>query len=252
LGGEFGWIRPVFSGKRPFDAFYLYSDFGKLFLAAAIRNPMKPKYAFLFVLNVLISVGLAFTVVALFAQKEQKVREIQELQDLQRAERQKAIKAREEGEVQKQFETQVKQESQKQSDARKIGMINDNLDKIDVRLKKVLDEPSGYADETKSQRDTQEELLRQLAHCARTEIGLMVGEMQNAGFTNNAVLQENLNTFFRSYEDKIHDDHMSYDYIDLGLPNIDHKKQLDVDSANAFQSAIAARRAIHNLKQKPK
>jgi hypothetical protein len=155
-------------------------------------------------------------------------------------------------EAQKQFETQIKQESQKQSDAKKISVINDYLDKIDVRLKKVLDEPSGYADETKSQRDTQEELLRQLAHCARTEIGFMVGEMQDAGFTNNAVLQENLNVFFRSYEDKIHDEHMSYDYIDLGLQNIDHKKQLDADSANAFQSAITARRNIHNLKPKSK
>ncbi len=213
---------------------------------------MKPKYAFIFALNVLISIGLAFAVVALFAQKEQKAREIQELQDQQRAERQKLIKAREEEDTQRQFEAQMKQESQKQTEARKISAINDNLDKVDARLKKVLDEPSGYADETKSQRDTQEELLRQLAHCARTEIGLMVVEMQNAGFTNNAVLQENLNVFFQSYEDKIHDDHMSYDYIDLGLQNIDHKKQLDTDSANAFQLAVAAKRAIHNLKQKPK
>jgi len=213
---------------------------------------MKPKYAFIFVLNALISVGLAFAVVVLFSKEQQKERDIQELQDQQRAERQKLVKAREEEDTQKQFEAQMKQESQKQTEARKSSAINDNLDKIDVRLKKVLDEPSGYADETKSQRDTQEELLRQLARCARTEIGLMAVEMQNAGFTNNAVLQDNLNTFFRSYEDKIHDDHMSYDYIDLGLQNIDHKKQLDADSANAFQSAVAAKRAIHNLKQKSK
>lgn len=213
---------------------------------------MKPKYAFIFALNLLISIGLAFGVVVLFSKEQQKERDIQALLDQDRQERQKAIKEREEMEAQKQFETQIKQESQKQSDAKKTSLINDYLDKIDVRLKKVLDEPSGYADETKSQRDTQEELLRQLARCARTEIGFMVAEMQDVGFTNSAVLQENLNVFFRSYEDKIHDEHMSYDYIDLGLQNIDHKKQLDTDSANAFQSAIAARRAIHNLKPKSK
>jgi hypothetical protein len=245
-------VWPVFHGKQASGAFCLYSDFGKLFFAAAIRHSMKPKYAFIFILNILISVGLVFAVIALFAQKEEKVREIQELQDQQRAERQRIIKEREEGEAQKQFEAQMKQENQKQTEARKIAAINDNLDKIDMRLKKVMDEPSGYADETKSQRDTQEELLRQLAHCARTEIGLMVVEMQNVGFTNNAPLQENLNIFFKSYEDKIHDDHMSYDYIDLGLQNIDHKKELDADSARAFQSAAAARRAIHSLKQKSK
>ena len=213
---------------------------------------MKPKYAFIFALNLLISVGLAFAWVVEFSKEQQKERDIQELQDQQRQDRQKAIKAREEGEAQMQFETQMKQESQKQATARKIGVINDNLDNIDARLRKVLDEPSGYADETKSQRDTQEELLRQLAHCARTEIGLMVIEMQNAGFTNNAALQENLNAFFRNYEDKIHDEHISYDYIDLGLQNGDHKKELDAESAQLVQAAFAAKRAIHNLKQNPK
>src|ERR1700690_1048627 len=106
---------------------------------------MKPKYAFIFALNLLISVGLAFAWVVEFSKEQQKERDIQELQDQQRQERQKAIKAREEGEAQKQFETQMKQESQKQAEARKMGVINDNLDKIDARLKKVLDEPSGYA-----------------------------------------------------------------------------------------------------------
>jgi hypothetical protein len=211
---------------------------------------MKPKYAFIFVLNVLVSVGLAFAVVALFSQKEAKVREIQELQDKERQELQKAIKEREEGEAQKEFEAQRKQETQKQVQAGKVSTINENLDKIDVRLKKVLDEPSGYADETKTQRDTQEELLRQLAHCARTEIRVMVQEMQNAGFANTAALQQNLDVFFRSYEDKIHDEHISYDYIDLGLQNGDHKKQLDAESAQLQQAAYAAKRAIHNLKLK--
>src|ERR1700690_3002978 len=162
---------------------------------------MKPKYAFIFVLNLLISVALAGLVVVLFSKEQEKERFIQELQDQQQLERQKAVKARQEGEDQKQFEAQIKLESKKQLEAKKTGTINDDLDKIDVRLKRVLDEPSGYADETKTQRDTQEELLRQLAHCARTEIGVMVMEMQNAGFTNNAVLQENLNAFFRNYDD---------------------------------------------------
>jgi hypothetical protein len=209
---------------------------------------MKPKYAFIFVLNILVSIGLAFAVIALFAQKEEKVREIQELQDQQRAERQKAIKEREAGEVQKQFETQVKLESQKQLEARKISTINDDLDKIDARLKRILDEPSGYADETKTQRNTQEELLRQLAHCAKTEIGILVVEMHGAGFASDAVLQENLDAFFRNYDDKIHDEHLSYDYIDLGFQDSDHKKALDAESAKLLQAAFVNKRAIHNLK----
>ena len=212
---------------------------------------MKPKYAFIFALNLLISIGLAFVAVVLFSKEQQKERDIQDLQDQQQLERQKAVKAREEGEAQKQFEAQIKFESQKQLEAKKTSTINDDLDKIDARLKRVLDEPSGYADETKTQRDTQEELLRQLAHCAKTEIGIMVVEMQNAGFANNAVLQQNLDVFFRSYEDKIHDEHMSYDYIDLGLQNGDSKKELDAESAQLLQTAFAAKRAIHNLKQSP-
>lgn len=213
---------------------------------------MKPKYAFIFVLNLLVSIGLAFAWVVEFSKEQQKERDIQELQDQQRAEQQKLIKAREEEDTQKEFEAQMKQETQKQAEARKVNTINDNLDKIDARLKKVLDEPSGYADETKAQRDTQEELLRQLARCARTEIGLVVVEMQNAGFSNNVVLQQNLDVFFRSYDDKIHDEHISYDYIDLGLQNGDSKKELDAESAQLLQTAYVAKRAIHNLKQNSK
>ena len=67
-----------------------------------------------------------------------------------------------------------------------MHMINDDLDKIDSRLKRVIDQPSGFTDETKAQRDTQEELLLQLASCAKTEIGVVVMEMQSLGFTNNA------------------------------------------------------------------
>ena len=213
---------------------------------------MKPRYAFIFVLNLIVSIGLAFAVVVLFSKEQQKERDIQALLDQQRSDQQKLVKAREEEDTQKEFEAQRKQESQKQLEARKIRDINDALDKIDARLKKVLDEPSGYADETKAQRDTQEELLRQLAHCARTEIGLMVTEMQDAGFTNNTVLQENLDTFFQSYENKIHDEHISYDYIDLGLQNGDHKRELDEESAQLVQVAFNAKRAIHNLRQNPK
>jgi hypothetical protein len=210
---------------------------------------MKPKYAFIFVLNLLISVALAGLAVVLFSKEQEKERYIQELQDQQQLERQRAVKARQEGEDQKQFEAQIKLESKRQLEAKKTSTINDDLDKIDVRLKRVLDEPSGYADETKTQRDTQEELLRQLAHCARTEIGVLVVEMQSAGFTNDVVLQQNLDAFFRNYEAKIHDEHISYDYTDLGLANIDHKKELDADSAKSLQAAFAAKRAIRNLKQ---
>ncbi len=158
---------------------------------------MKPKYAFIFALNLLVSIGLAFVVVVLFSKEQQKERDIQELQDQQQLERQKEAKARQEGETQKQFEAQIKLEAQQQLAAKNTSLINSDLDKIDARLKRVLDEPSGYADETKTQRDTQEELLRQLAHCAKTEIGLLVVEMQNAGFTEAVILQQNLDAFFQ-------------------------------------------------------
>ena len=161
-------------------------------------------------------------------------------------------KCRRKKRAQKQFEAQIKLEAQKRLEAKNNQKINDDLDKIDARLKRVLDQPSGYTDETKAQRDTQEELLRQLASCAKTEIGVLAVEMQSLGFTNNAALQENLDAFFRDHEDKIHNERLSYDYIDLGLRDSDHKREKDAESAKALQAAFAAKRAIHNLKQTPK
>lgn len=213
---------------------------------------MKPKYAFLFALNLLISVVLAGLVVVLFSKEQEKERFIQTLQEQQQLERQKAVKARQEGEAQEQFEEQMKLKGQKALEVKNASLINNDLDKIDACLKRVLDEPSGYANETKTQRDTQEELLRQLAHCAKTEIGLLMVEMKSVGFSGGAAVQQNLDVFFSSYEDKIHDEHLSYDYLDLGMANNDHKKELDAESAKLLQAAYAAKRAIHNLQQNPK
>ena len=213
---------------------------------------MKPSHIFILVLNLLISLALACFIVRLFADLQEKDRVIQELQAQKQTEGQKALKAQKEDEAQKQFEAQIKLEAQKQLEAKNIRKIDDDLDKIDARLKRVLDQPSGYTDETKAQRDTQEELLRQLASCAKTEIGVLAVEMQSLGFTNDAALQENLGAFFRNYEDKIHEERLSYDYIDLGLRDSDHKKEKDAESAKSLQAAFAAKRAIHNLKQNPK
>lgn len=209
---------------------------------------MKPKYAFIFAFSIIITICLAVLAGILFSKEQEQERLILELQDQQQAAQQKVAKARLEEDAQKQFEAQVKLEAHKQLEARNISLINDDLDKIDARLKRVLDEPSGYANETKTQRDTQEELLRQLAQCANTEIGVLAAQMQDAGFTNLVVLQENLDAFFRSYDDKIHDEHLSYDYIDLGMGDNDHKKELDAESAKLLQAAFASKRAIHNLK----
>jgi len=213
---------------------------------------MKPGHIFILVLNLLITLALACFIVRLFANLQEKDRIIQELQAQKQVDGQKALKAQKEEEAQKQFDAQIKLEAQKQLEAKKMRMVNDDLDKIDARLKRVLDQPSGFADETKTQRDTQEELLRQLASCARTEIGVLAVEMQSLGFTNDAALQENLNAFFRNHEDKIHEERLSYDYIDLGLRDSDHKKQKDAESAKSSQAAFAAERAIHSLKQNPK
>src|ERR1700690_4305047 len=210
---------------------------------------MKRSLMFILGLNLLISLALACFIGRLFADLQEKDRVIQELQAQKQTEGQKALKVQKEEEAQKQFEAQIKLEAQKQLEAKKIRKINDDLDKIDGRLKRVLDQPSGYTDETKAQRDTQEELLRQLANCAKTEIGVLAMEMHSLGFTNDAALQENLDTFFRSHEDKIHEERISYDYIDLGLRDSDHKKEKDAEFAKALQAAFAAKRAIHNLKQ---
>ncbi|MGA2180171.1 MAG: hypothetical protein ABSH15_11390 [Verrucomicrobiota bacterium] len=212
---------------------------------------MKPSHIFILVLNLLVTLALVCFIVRLFVNLQEKDRVIQELQAQKQVEGQKALKAQKEEEVQKQFEAQIKLEAQKELEAKKMRMINDDLDKIDGRLKRVLDQPSGYADETKAQRDTQEELLQQFASCAKTEIGVLAVEMQSLGFTNDAALQENLGAFFRNYEDKIHEERLSYDYIDLGLRDSDHKKEKDAESAKSLQAAFAAKRAIHNLKQNP-
>ena len=209
---------------------------------------MKPSHIFILVLNLLVTLALACVVVLLYSNGQEKDRTIQELKAQKQVEGQKAALAQKEVEAQKQFEAQIKLEAQKQLEAKNLQKINDDLDKIDARLKKVLDVPSGYADETKAQRDTQEELLRQLANCAKTEIEVLAVEMQNVGFANDAALRENLDKFVKNYENKIHDERLSYDYIDLGLRDSDHKKEKDAESAKSLQAAFAAKRAIHNLK----
>jgi septal ring factor EnvC (AmiA/AmiB activator) len=213
---------------------------------------MKPSHIFILVLNLLITLALVCVVILLFSNGQEKDRIIQELKAQQQVDGQKSLKAQKEEEAQKQFEAQIKLEAQQQVAVKKMRMINDDLDKIDARLKRVLDQPSGYTDETKAQRDTQEELLLQLASCAKTEIGVLAVEMQSLGFTNDAALQENLDAFFRNHEDKIHAERLSYDYIEMGFRDSDHKKQLDAESAKSLQAAFAARRAIHNLKQNSK
>jgi hypothetical protein len=213
---------------------------------------MKPGHIFILVLNLLVTLALVCVVVLQYSSGQEKDRVIQELRAQQAVDGQKALKAQKEEETQKQFDAQIKLEAQKQVEAKDRRKVNDDLDTIDARLKRVLDQSSGFADETKAQRDTQEELLRQFASCAKTEIGILAEEMQNLGFTNNAALQENLNAFFRNHEDKIHDERLSCDYVDMGFGDSDHKKELDAEAVKSSQAAFAARRAIHNLKQNQK
>jgi len=212
---------------------------------------MKPGQIFILVLNLLVTLVLVCVIARLYASGQEKDQLIQELQAQKQVDAQKALKAKQEEEVQKQFEAQIRLEEQKKIEAGKAARINDDLDKIDARLKKVLDAPSGYADETKAQRDTQEELLRQLASVTKTEIQILAVEMQNNGFTNDAALQGSLDHFFKNYEIKIHNERLSDDFIDLGFKDSDRKKELDAESAQSLQAAFAARRAIHNLKLNP-
>jgi hypothetical protein len=209
---------------------------------------MKPGQIFILVLNVLISIGLVCVVVRLFASGQEKDQRIQELLSQKQVDAKRALQMSQELETQKQFEAQIKLEDQKKIDAKNQRRIEDDLDKIDARLKRVLDQPSGYADETKAQRDTQEELLRQLANCAKTEIGIVLSEMQSLGFTNEAALQENLDAFLKHYEAKIHAERLSYDYIDLGFSDSNRKKELDAETTKALQAAFADKRAIRSLK----
>jgi hypothetical protein len=209
---------------------------------------MKPGHIFILVLNVLISIGLVCVVVRLFASGQEKDQRIQELLAQKQVDAKRTLQMSQELETQKQFEAQIKLEEQKKIDAKNQRRIEDDLDKVDARLKRVLDQPSGYADETKAQRDTQEELLRQLANCAKTEIGIVSAEMQSLGFTNEAALQENLDAFLKHYEAKIHAERLSYDYIDLGFSDSNRKKELDAETTKALQAAFADKRAIRNLK----
>lgn len=209
---------------------------------------MKPGQIFILVLNVLISIALVCVIVRLYAEGQEKDQTIQELRSQKQVDAKKAFQAQQEMESQKQFEEQLKLEEQKKLEARNQRRLEDDLEKIDTRLKRVLDQPSGYADENKAQRDTQEELLRQLANVAKTEISILAVEMQSVGFTNDAALQQHLDDFFKSYEDKIHAERLSYDYIELGFRDSDHKKGLDAESARSLQAAFAAKRAILNLK----
>ena len=209
---------------------------------------MKPSQIFILVLNALISLALLCVIVRLYASGQEKDHTILMLQSQKQIEAQKAAKAQQEEEAQKQFEAQVKLDEQRKLDAGKITRINDDLDRVGACLKKVLDVPSGFASESKAQRDTQEELLRQLAEAARTEIQMLSTEMQEAGFTNDAPLRENLDKFFQNYETKIHDERMSFDFVDLGFSDSDRKRQLDSESAESQEAAFAARRAVLNLK----
>jgi hypothetical protein len=210
---------------------------------------MKPGHIFILVLNLLVTLALACVVILQYSNGQEKDRTIQELKAQQIVDGQKALKDQKEEEAQKQFDAQIKLEAQRKVEANNRHKIGDDLDTIDARLKRVLDQPSGFTDETKAQRDTQEELLQQFASCAKTEIEILAEEMQNLGFTNNAALQENLKAFFRNHEDRIHDERLSYDYVDMGFGDSDHKKELDAEATKSLQAAIAARRAIHNLKQ---
>ena len=200
------------------------------------------------VLHILITLALAGAVVGLFLKVQEKEQIIQGLAARKQAEGEKAIAAKKEEEQQKQFEAQIQLDAQKQLAAGRIRTIDADLDKVDARLQRILDEPSGYTSETKAQRDTQEDLLLQLARCAKTEIGMMQAEMLDAGFTNRRALEENLGVFFANYETKIHDEHLSFDYIDLGLKDNDRKSELDAEAMKSLQAAFAAKRAIHNLK----
>ena len=209
---------------------------------------MKPSHIFILVLNVLISIGLVCVVVRLFASGQEKDRIIQELRSQKQVDAKKALQVQQELDTQKQFEAQIKLEEQKKLEARNQRRLEDDLDRIDSRLKRVLDQPSGFADEAKAQRDVQEELLRQLANCAKTEIGVLVSDMQSLGFTNETALQQNLDNFLKRYEAKIHSERLSYDYIDLGFSDSSRKKELDTETTRALQEAFAAKRAIAGLK----
>jgi hypothetical protein len=209
---------------------------------------MKPGHIFVLVLNVLISIGLVCVVVRLFASGQEKDQTIAELRAQKQVDAKRALTTAQEIETQKQFEAQIKLEEQKKIEAKNLRRVEDDLDKVDARLKRVLDQPSGYADETKAQRDTQEELLRQIANCAKTEIGILAAEMQSLGFSNNAALQQNLDAFFKHHEAKIHAERLSYDYIDLGFSDTNRKKELDAETTKALQAAFADKRAIRSLK----
>jgi DNA repair exonuclease SbcCD ATPase subunit len=148
-----------------------------------------------------------------------------------------------------QIQTLEKQitESEQQAQQAKVKqkqMINGDLDKIRVRLQRVLEEPKAFAFHSKEQRDNEETRLRQVASSVKAEISDIIIELKNCGLSNTFELKVDVDEFFSNYDTCITTDRASYDYIDMGLNDSEQKKRADSTYRKSSQAANHAIMAI--------
>ena len=148
------------------------------------------------------------------------------------------------------LEKQIAESEQqaRQTKAKQKQTINSDLDKIRVRLQRVLEEPKDFAFHSKEQRDNEETRLRQVASSVKAEISDIIIELKNCGLSNTFELEVDVDEFFNEFcafvITCITTDRASYDYIDMGLNDSEQKNRADSTYKKSSQAAHDAIRAI--------
>jgi len=144
------------------------------------------------------------------------------------------------------LEKQIAESEQqaRQTKAKQKQTINSDLDKIRVRLQRVLEEPKDFAFHSKEQRDNEETRLRQVASSVKAEISDIIIELKNCGLSNTFELEVDVDEFFNNYDTCITTDRASYDYIDMGLNDSEQKNRADSTYKKSSQAAHDTIRAI--------
>ncbi len=204
----------------------------------------------------LISALIFVLIVAGFAifiknQKDQIAKKIQEQKQLEQqrtTEAQKQLEAQEEN--QRQIEAQKEQQieaDKEQAETKRSQIINDDFDKIKVRLDRLSEEPTGFASKnTKEEREGEEQRLKQLANSVKSEIGDIIIDLKNAGFRKDDELEEKVNDFIDDYDSRISYERLTDECIESGLNDL--RQQMQSKQDNASMEIAKDRMAIIFLK----
>jgi ElaB/YqjD/DUF883 family membrane-anchored ribosome-binding protein len=225
-----------------------------IFKSAKLKA-VKSKIILILIFSLLIALILAGIGIGVFL-KQEKDQIAKEIQEQKQMEQQREIEAQRQLDEQKKAEAQKEQQleaEKEQADAKKIQTINDDLDKIDVRLQKVINEPKDFASKkTDEDRQSEEQRLKQLANSVKSEIDDIVIELKSAGFTNDDVLKDKLNDFFSNYDQCIFNERLSADYLAMGAIHSPGQQGADSNSSKYLQSLFDTENFIQKLKQKEK